>query len=168
MSKLQVILSDDNEIIHDLDEDRITIGRLPDNAIQIEDDSVSSHHAELIAEGDSYRLRDLDSTNGTFVNGEPVTELLLATGASVRIGRIEASFTSDEIRSDAAHPLPESPNKSAAAAASSARPAAFSSTSPVPRGGKEKDPVGMAMFGLAAMGILTAAAAAYFVFTGVV
>jgi len=167
MAKLQVLLSDDNEVIHDLDDERITIGRLPDNAIQIEDDSVSSHHAELVSEGGSYRLRDLDSTNGTFVNGEPVKELLLASGARVRIGRVDASFTNDEVRSDGAQPAPESPTKSAAAAASSARPAEFTSSSPVPRGGKEKDPVDMAMFGLAALGILTAAAAAYFVFTGV-
>jgi predicted component of type VI protein secretion system len=168
MPKLQVILSDDNEVTHDLDEDRITIGRLPDNALQIDDNSVSSHHAELLVEGNSYRVRDLSSTNGTFVNGEAVTDVVLASGDTLRIGRVESVFSSDVNRGDAAHPIPESPAKTATVAALSARPVDFVSASPVPRGGKDKDPIGMALYALAALGVVTVAAAAYFVFSGVV
>jgi pSer/pThr/pTyr-binding forkhead associated (FHA) protein len=51
------------EVTHVLDGDRITIGRGPDNTIQINDRTVSKHHAELLAADGHYRLHDLDATN---------------------------------------------------------------------------------------------------------
>lgn len=168
MSKLQVFLTDDNKVTHDLVEDRITIGRLPDNDIQIEDDSVSSHHAELVAVDGSYRLRDLASTNGTYVDEDPITDLVLASRVDIRFGGVEALFTSEVAHGETAQPLPDLPIKAAAAAALSARPESFVSTSPVPRNRKEKDPIGTAMVGLAALAMLTTIAAAYFVFFSVV
>ena len=58
-----------SEIAHELIEDLITIGRGSDNMIVINDPSVSTHHAQLQRAGETYRLKDLDSTNGTHVNG---------------------------------------------------------------------------------------------------
>jgi hypothetical protein len=57
---------------HDLSGDQITIGRSPDNKIQILVAEVSVKHGELVKSGDQYRIVDLGSTNGTLVNGAKV------------------------------------------------------------------------------------------------
>lgn len=75
--------------------DRITIGRLPDNAIQVRDRTISAHHAELIVEGDHYRLHDLGSTNGITVDGQTVTDFHLRDACRISIGSIECEFTPD-------------------------------------------------------------------------
>jgi pSer/pThr/pTyr-binding forkhead associated (FHA) protein len=68
MRKLQIILPDGTESTHELTEDVVTVGRLSDNAIRIDDASVSSHHAQFTLSGGEYQLKDLNSTNGTRVN----------------------------------------------------------------------------------------------------
>src|SRR5947209_20212155 len=70
----------------------ITIGRAPDNMIVIDDPSVSNRHAQLELSGETYRLKDLDSTNGTKVNGVPITEPALRFEVQIRFGAIEARF----------------------------------------------------------------------------
>src|SRR5881628_1428557 len=72
--------------VYELVEDLITIGRGPDNTIIINDPSVSTHHAQLQLAGETYRLKDLDSTNGTRVNGIPVTETVLHLDDRIRFG----------------------------------------------------------------------------------
>jgi hypothetical protein len=72
---------------------RITIGRLPQNTIQIRDRTISGYHAELIEEGDHYRLRDVDATNGILVNGEPVTDFHLREACKVSFGGVECEFS---------------------------------------------------------------------------
>src|SRR5205823_6490126 len=84
---------------HELVGDLITIGRGPDNTIVIGDSSVSSHHAQLQLVGETYRLKDLGSTNGTRVNGIPVTETTLQFGDQIRFGAAEARYEGDAIRS---------------------------------------------------------------------
>jgi pSer/pThr/pTyr-binding forkhead associated (FHA) protein len=64
-----------------------TIGRLPDNQIVIDNPAVSGHHARLVCDGDGAVLEDLDSTNGTFVNGRPVTRHAMQSGDSVLVGK---------------------------------------------------------------------------------
>src|SRR5262249_59466921 len=64
-------------VTYELVDEAITIGRGPDNTILVNDPSISTHPAQLLLEGDTYRLKDLDSTNGTRVNGKPVTETVL-------------------------------------------------------------------------------------------
>jgi cell division protein FtsB len=71
---------------------RITVGRLPENTIQIVDRIVSSTHAELVLEGDHYHLRDLDSTNGTFVDGQFVTDYHLRAPCKIAFGTVECEF----------------------------------------------------------------------------
>lgn len=164
MPQLQIFLSEDNQTTHDLTEDKVTIGRLPDNTLQIEDAWISSHHAELVLEGKTYHLHDLGSTNGTFVNGEAVTDAILKHGDEVRFGRIETVFSGDATGA-ASQPLPESSVTTASAGTRSARPANYQSTSPVDRGGKEKDPIATALYAFAAIALLAAAAAGFFVFT---
>ena len=164
MPQLQIIISEDNQVMYDLAYDKVTVGRLADNTLQIEDASVSSHHAELILEGDRYHLHDLGSTNGTFVNGEATTDAILNHGDEVRFGRVETVFSGDE-ESAESQPLPESSAAAAEVGTRSARPAGFVSSSPVPRGRKEKDSLASALYAAGAVAILSAAAAAYFVFS---
>lgn len=71
---------------------RITIGRLPQNTIQILDRTISAYHAELIEEEGHYRLHDLGATNGILVNGEPVTDFHLKEACKVSFGSVECEF----------------------------------------------------------------------------
>jgi hypothetical protein len=75
---------------HELKVDKTTIGRLDDNAFQISEPSVSSHHCEVLLRGNDIVIKDLNSTNGTFVNGEAVTtEAVLKPGQLLRLGQVE-------------------------------------------------------------------------------
>ena len=69
--------------------EKTTVGRVEDNLFQIPETSVSSHHAEIVVRGDEVLIKDLDSTNGTFINGEKVTEAVLKPGQILRLGMIE-------------------------------------------------------------------------------
>jgi hypothetical protein len=69
------------------------IGRAPDCAINIADGSVSSRHARIVREPQGFVLEDLQSRNGTFVNGEKVDQpRLLADGDVVRLGKVVLTF----------------------------------------------------------------------------
>ena len=86
----------------------VKIGRAADNAVQIFDDSVSSHHAELTAEGEGYVLRDLGSTNGTKVNADPLPAnqpRKLTGGEVVKFGGVECRYDSEGKR-PSSRPLP--------------------------------------------------------------
>jgi hypothetical protein len=69
-----------------------TVGRTEDNDIYIPDDSVSSHHGEIVFADGQITLRDLGSTNGSYVNGQPVQEVLLQTDQSFRLGGVDLIF----------------------------------------------------------------------------
>lgn len=162
MPQIQVFLADGEQLSRDLNEDTVTVGRLADNHLQIDDGSVSSHHAKIVHEDGKYRLVDLDSTNGTFVNEEQITEKLLKAGDDVRFGRVSALYTAEE-EGGVSQPLPESSGLIAEAASRSSRPANFVSTSPVPRLKKGKDIGGIALYALAVIAFIACGAAAYFV-----
>src|SRR6476620_12748709 len=84
MPKL-VIRSETGELIsHDLVEETYTIGRAPENSIRLEDNSVSGRHAELAVVAENCYLKDLGSTTGTVVNGQPITAGPLRAGDRVR------------------------------------------------------------------------------------
>jgi pSer/pThr/pTyr-binding forkhead associated (FHA) protein len=71
----------------------MVVGRVPGVDIQIEDDSVSRRHAEVVVQGRDVVLRDLGSANGTNVNGAPLTEeLALASGDIIQFGVVEMTF----------------------------------------------------------------------------
>jgi pSer/pThr/pTyr-binding forkhead associated (FHA) protein len=65
----------------------VSIGRLPDNLIQIDNLAVSGHHAKIYWETDHYVLEDNNSLNGTFVNGRRVSKVVLKDGDEVTIGK---------------------------------------------------------------------------------
>lgn len=72
---------------------RISVGRLPHNRIQIIDRTISALHAEFIREGDHYRLHDRGSSNGTFVNGEAITDYHLREACRISFGVFECEFS---------------------------------------------------------------------------
>lgn len=74
-----------------------TLGRHPDNSIQLLDKIVSKEHCVIELRGNDFVLRDLGSLNGTFVNGERVSgEILLQHGAELTMGQTRARFDSGE------------------------------------------------------------------------
>lgn len=81
-----------------LERKRITFGRNAKNTFTFADDmGVSGYHCEIAREGGAYVLRDLGSTNGTLVDGEPVTETALQHGNRVRIGAQRLVFVDPTI-----------------------------------------------------------------------
>src|SRR5210317_1271724 len=82
----------------EFDRDAITVGRSHDNAIQLNDPSVSSHHCQFQRNGDSYTVTDLDSTNGSFVNGMQVTGTVdIHPKDIVQLGDMEVIFDAPEL-----------------------------------------------------------------------
>jgi pSer/pThr/pTyr-binding forkhead associated (FHA) protein len=69
-----------------------TLGRRPSNTVPLDDRMASGHHAEIVRDLNGYTIRDLGSTNGTMVNGEPISEALLSHGARVRVGNSRFAF----------------------------------------------------------------------------
>ena len=93
MPSLRIILSDNKgEITHVLAGQRITIGRRPDNTIQIIHGSISGYHAELISAAGHYRLHDLGSTNLTCVDGQPVIDYHLHANCMISFGSIQCDY----------------------------------------------------------------------------
>jgi pSer/pThr/pTyr-binding forkhead associated (FHA) protein len=79
----------------ELHTDRTTIGRVEDNTFQIADASVSSHHCEVHLRGTDIFIRDLNSTNGSFINGEKITEQVLKPGQTLRLGQVELKLEAE-------------------------------------------------------------------------
>ncbi|MAD60167.1 MAG: Fis family transcriptional regulator [Myxococcales bacterium] len=76
-----------NEKNHIFEDAPVRIGSLAkENHIVLSDETVSRKHCEIIREGDAYLLRDLDSTNGTFVNQVKVKEIFLSEGLEFQVG----------------------------------------------------------------------------------
>jgi len=78
-------------IVHVLSR-RTTVGRTPDNDLRVEADFVSRHHAVLLLAGSDTVVEDLHSTNGTFVNGEPVVRRTLREGDLVGFGKLQYRY----------------------------------------------------------------------------
>lgn len=70
----------------------ITIGRLPDNLVQIDNPAVSGHHARVYWETDHYVLEDNNSTNGTYVNNHRVSRAVLKDGDAILVGKHTVEF----------------------------------------------------------------------------
>jgi pSer/pThr/pTyr-binding forkhead associated (FHA) protein len=89
MAKLVILNQGMNGRSHELAVDRTTIGRVEDNTFHIADGSVSSHHCEVHLRGAEILIRDLNSTNGTFINNEKISEAVLKPGQTLRLGQVE-------------------------------------------------------------------------------
>lgn len=75
--------------------DKTSIGRVEDNTFQLTEPSVSSHHCEVVLRGSEVVVRDLNSTNGTYISGEQVAERTLKPGQILRLGQVEMRLETD-------------------------------------------------------------------------
>ncbi len=89
MAKLVILSEGMTGRSHELTVDKTTVGRVEDNTFAITDPSVSSHHCEVLLKGGDVVVRDLNSTNGSYVNGERITEAVLKPGQILRLGQVE-------------------------------------------------------------------------------
>jgi pSer/pThr/pTyr-binding forkhead associated (FHA) protein len=99
MAKLVILTQGLNGPAHELNVDRTTIGRVEDNLFQIAEPSVSSHHCEVLLRGSDVVIKDLNSTNGTFINGEQITERVLKPGQTLRLGQVELKLETEKAAS---------------------------------------------------------------------
>ena len=89
MDKLYVVRGKYEQLSLGLKHQRTYVGRSPENDIQIQDNYVSRKHLELYKKGDKYFIRDLNSANGTFVNGKRIgskVERRVKEGDTIVIG----------------------------------------------------------------------------------
>ena len=89
MARLVVLTEGLTGRTYELKVDKTTVGRVEDNAFQIAEPSVSSYHCEILLRGDQVVVKDLDSTNGTFINGQKISESPLKSGQILRLGQLE-------------------------------------------------------------------------------
>ncbi len=90
--QLRVITGPDEKKKFDLNRKITRIGKKEDNEVALLDNTVSRHHVEIEMTADSYLLKDLNSTNGTFINGLRVKEAYLSPGDVIKIGNTEIEF----------------------------------------------------------------------------
>ena len=147
MATLVISLPDGSDETHELRGDKITLGRLDDNDIQISDVSVSSHHAEFILNGNEYEVMDLRSTNGTYIKGERVDRVKLTPGTEMHFGIVHAVYSPVVV--EVKRPLPEAEIAGAMPASESRCPGGFVNASPFQSKEKAKDKQGAGIKGLA-------------------
>ena len=153
MSKLIIQPAGAASVPHELSEEIVTIGRSAESTIQIDDPSVSGRHAQLHRVGETFHLQDLDSTNGTRVNGEKIASVALKVGDRIRFGKVDACFEC-EASGEAPPPLPVLPAVEIRPAEVSERPADFANASPFPNRKRSKDSTRSVIFAAAGVAVL--------------
>lgn len=94
----RLILSLDGQVLaeYNMNKERYTIGRLPDNDIRIDNPAVSGHHSQIINILNDSFLEDLNSTNGTYVNGKLIKKHALQHGDVVTVGHHQLRFVESQ------------------------------------------------------------------------
>src|SRR5271154_2164439 len=94
----RLILSLDGHVLaeYNMNKERYTIGRLPDNDIRIDNPAVSGHHSLIINILNDSFLEDLNSTNGTYVNGKLIKKHALQHGDVVTAGHHQLRFVAED------------------------------------------------------------------------
>jgi pSer/pThr/pTyr-binding forkhead associated (FHA) protein len=98
----RLVLSLDSQVMaeYNMNKERYTIGRLPDNDIRIDNPAVSGHHSLIINILNDSFLEDLNSTNGTYVNGKLIKKHALQHGDVVTVGHHQLRFVEDDEQQD--------------------------------------------------------------------
>ncbi len=98
----RLVLSLDSQVLaeYNMNKERYTIGRLPDNDIRIDNAAVSGHHSLIINILNDSFLEDLNSTNGTYVNGKLIKKHALQHGDVVTVGHHQLRFVEDDEAQD--------------------------------------------------------------------
>ncbi|MCX6557819.1 MAG: FHA domain-containing protein [Candidatus Aminicenantes bacterium] len=89
--KLEYLVDDEQKVFY-LTKEKVLIGKLPENDIELKDNTVSRQHCQLQRAGKSFKLSDMKSTNGCFVNGQRVQHRMLEVGDKITVGRTVISF----------------------------------------------------------------------------
>jgi pSer/pThr/pTyr-binding forkhead associated (FHA) protein len=94
----RLLLSLDGQVLaeYNMNKERYTIGRLPDNDIRIDNPAVSGHHSLIINILNDSFLEDLNSTNGTYVNGKLIKKHALQHGDVITVGHHQLRFVEDD------------------------------------------------------------------------
>jgi predicted component of type VI protein secretion system len=148
----KMILSMDGLVLKEipLTKERMTLGRKPHNDIQIDNLAISGEHAAIVTILNDSFLEDLNSTNGTLVNGQPVKKHFLKNGDVVELGKYKLKYIAEQAAqvTDAADfektmvlrpnmirpaPAPAAADSAAAPPAAAASPAVGSATAPAPK-----------------------------------
>ncbi|MGA0848884.1 MAG: FHA domain-containing protein [Chthoniobacterales bacterium] len=165
--RLTVYFPEDSPTTHEFVGAKLSIGRLGDNDVQLEEGSVSSRHAEIAVEDGQVILRDLGSTNGTFLNGEQVTgEHPLNEGDEIYFGGVRSVFM--EPIGAAAEPaaaIAVEATGIAAEATGTGVPANFRPLSPFPPAEKKRDTLALAAWASFGLGVAAALYALFLIFT---
>jgi pSer/pThr/pTyr-binding forkhead associated (FHA) protein len=95
----RLILSLDNQVLaeYNMTKERYTIGRLPDNDVRIDNPAVSGHHSLIINILNDSFLEDLNSTNGTYVNGKLIKKHALQHSDIITIGHHQLRFSDQQV-----------------------------------------------------------------------
>lgn len=150
----KMILSMDGLVLKEIPliKERMTLGRKPHNDIQIDNLAISGEHAAIVTILNDSFLEDLNSTNGTLVNGQPVKKHFLKSGDVVELGKYKLKYIAEQpaqamdatdfektmvLRPNMVRPAPEAEAAPAApavpAAPASPAPAVGSTTAPTPK-----------------------------------
>lgn len=84
--------------------EKTSVGRVEDNQVVLPEPSISSHHCELTPVGDEIFVKDLNSTNGTFINGDQIKEGTLKPGQTLRLGVVELKIETGKKQMDYVRP----------------------------------------------------------------
>jgi pSer/pThr/pTyr-binding forkhead associated (FHA) protein len=96
--RLTLTLPDQRPIIYDLEAEYTYLGRANGNDIPLSDPSVSNRHCIFVLTGSDVVLRDLNSSNGTIVNGQSITEVALRPGDLIQVGVVQIKFEPGVLR----------------------------------------------------------------------
>jgi pSer/pThr/pTyr-binding forkhead associated (FHA) protein len=156
--RLTVYFPEDSPTTHECVEESLSIGRLGDNDVQLDDASVSSRHAEIVGAEGGALLRDLNSTNGTFLNGVQITgEHGLAEGDEIYFGGVRSIFMEPAAavgeKEEAVAVMTQDVTSDAAG---TGRPENFRPLSPLPPAVKKRDTLALAAWGSLGLGVAAA------------
>jgi len=98
----RLILSLDGSVLaeYNMSKERYTLGRLPDNDVRVDNAAVSGHHALIINILNDSFLEDLNSTNGTYVNGKLIKKHALQHGDVITIGHHHLRYVDSQVEGD--------------------------------------------------------------------
>ena len=131
----RLVLSLDSQVMaeYNMNKERYTIGRLPDNDIRIDNPAVSGHHSLIINILNDSFLEDLNSTNGTYVNGKLIKKHALQHGDVVTVGHHQLRFVEDDEAQDEFEKTMVITPGSAVAAAAAKKASAIAPPPPAPK-----------------------------------
>src|SRR4051812_20696758 len=92
LCRVEVVTGADAGLVRDIESSVIRIGARRGNDVQLTDSKVSGLHCEIRLDDRGYRLRDLDSTNGTYVSQLRVNDIYIQPGAQIAMGSTRMKF----------------------------------------------------------------------------